>query len=329
MSWKPTLTPGLDVRTLPLSVMQGFVLSRVDGATDVTALAQVTGLTRERVTELLNELVTAGALQAGPEVTTPNASPDAEATGANDEEALEAPDDAEDPALVAAEGTHRQLYESRYRTMTENDRVSHAGGVGGSALEALCFDPLPRVIQSLLDNPHFALQHARLVATHHRNPVGLEALAARAQFAADLGVRRALVRNPQLPASLYRRLWTTRRMHEQHLVVINRDVPEQTRRAAREVLRTRFASGPSEEKVELIVKTEGRCLTSLLGVALDSKSTALLCGRSYASTLFVQNLARWSATPPQLIAHLLRQDVVKRSPMLRTLLERHPNTPKG
>lgn len=152
--------------------------------------------------------------------------------------------------------------------------------------------------------------------------MGLEAIAAKPLFAADVGVRRALLRNPQLPAGLYRRLWTTRRV--QHLVCINREVPEQTRRTARDVLRARFVSGPSEEKVELIVKTEGRCLTSLVGVGLDSKSTSLLCGRTYASLLFVQNLARWSATPAPLIAHLLRQDVVKRNPMLRTLLERRP-----
>lgn len=327
MSWKPTVAAGIDVRTLPLSVMQGFVLSRVDGSSDVAALAQVTGLTRERVTELLNELVTAGALQAGPQPATGSAAPEPAPTDTKEEEPLDAPDDPEDPAVEQATGTHRQLYETQHRAKPENERVMLAQHLNDPS--PLCFDPLPRVIEALLDNPHFALQHARLVATHHRNPVGLEALAGRAQFAADLGVRRALVRNPQLPASLYRRLWTTRRMHEQHLVIINRDVPEQTRRTAKEVLRSRFASGPSEEKVELIVKTEGRCLTSLLGVALDSKSTALLCSRTYASTLFVQNLARWSATPPQLIAHLLRQDVVKRSPMLRTLFERHPNTPKG
>ncbi len=327
MSWKPTVTPGLDVRTLPLSVMQGFVLSRVDGATDVAALAQVTGLTRERVTELLGELVTAGALQAGPAASAPNAPPGAEPTVAKDEDALEVSDDPEDPAVAQSTVSHRQRYETEHRQKPENERVVLAQHMHDPS--PLCFDPLPRVIDALLDNPHFALQHARLVATHHRNPVGLEALVSRAQFAADLGVRRALLRNPQLPAGLYRRLWTTRRMHEQHLVIINRDVPEQTRRTAKEVLRARFVSGPSEEKVELIVKTEGRCLVSLSGVALDSKSTALLCGRSYTSTLFVQNLARWSATPPQLITHLLRQDVVKRSPMLRTLFERHPNTPKG
>jgi len=321
MSWKPTVAAGIDVRTLPLSVLQGFVLSRIDGASDVAALAQVTGLSRERVTEVLEELVAAGALGAGPE---PSTEP-----GPLDGEALEASAEAgaEDPAVEKATGTHRQLYETAFRPLPDDERVGAAGGVSGPGLSALCFDPLPRVIQALLDNPSFALQHARLVATHHRNPVGLEALAARAHFAADLGVRRALVRNPQLPAALYRRLWATRRLHEQHLVVIDRDVPEQTRRTAREVLRARFASGPSEEKVELIVKTEGRCLATLLGVALDAKATALLCGRSYASTLFVQNLARWSATPPQLITHLLRQDLVRRSPMLRALLERHPNAP--
>jgi hypothetical protein len=324
MSWKPTVADGIDVGALSLSVMQGFVLARVDGVTDIATLAEDTGLTSERVIELLSELVAVGALQPAPEAVRVNETVEGDPL---EDEAPEETQDVEDPAVEQANSTHRQAYQTMFGAKTESERVQVASHVQDPS--PLCFDPLPKVILALLDNPHFGLQHARLVATHHRNPVGLEGLAARAQFAADLGVRRALVRNPQLPASLYRRLWTMRRLHEQYLVVINREIPEHTRRTAREVLRTRFSTGPAEEKVELIVKTEGRCLNSLLGVPLDSKSTALLCGRAYPSTFFVQNLARWSAAPPQLIAHLLRQDIVKRSPMLRTLLKRHPNAPKG
>jgi hypothetical protein len=77
--------------------------------------------------------------------------------------------------------------------------------------------------------------------------------------------------------------------------------------------------------VELILTTEGRCLTLLVGLVLDSHATALLCRRTYVSTLLIQNLARWSAAPPALIAHLRRQDVVRRNQALRQLLERHPN----
>ena len=49
------------------------------------------------------------------------------------------------------------------------------------------------------------------------------------------------------------------------------------------------------------------CLASLVGLTLDGHATALLCRRTYVSTLLIQNLGRWSATPPQLIAHLRRR----------------------
>jgi hypothetical protein len=331
VTWKPELAEGVDVKTLPLSPLHGFVLSRVDGTSDVGAIALGTGLPRERIEQLLRELVLSGALRPGPEAPRTEApEPAAEpATDAAPEASAEGPDDADAPAEDVEPGTHRQLYETTLRAQTAEARVGLAKQAVEPNLSALCFDPLPAVVIALLENPNVGLTQARLVAKHHRNPVGLEAYAARGDFAADLGVRRNLLHNPQLPQSLYRRLWGGRRMLEQHKVTISREVPEQTRRTAREVLRARFSSGPSEEKAELILKTEGRCLAALVGLPIDSKTTALLCTRTYGSTLFIQNLARWSAAPPPLIAHLLRQDLVKRNAMLRTLLERHPNAPKG
>jgi hypothetical protein len=140
-------------------------------------------------------------------------------------------------------------------------------------------------------------------------------------------VRRALLKNPQLSAALYRRLWASKRLLEQFKVCVSRELAEPTRKAARETMRQHFTGAPAEERVELIWKTEGRCLQMLVGLPLDSKTTALLCSKTYASTQLVQNLARWGPTPPQLIAHLLKQELVRRSPTLRTLLERHPNAP--
>src|SRR5437870_3929277 len=136
------------------------------------------------------------------------------------------------------------------------------------------------------------LSAERVEAAHHRTPSGLEALAARAAFAADAGVRRALLRNPQLPAGLLRRLHGGRRLLEQHKLVVSRDVPEQTRRAAREILRARFSTAEADERVEVIVKTEGRCLTSLAGLPVDGKTAALLCGRIYRSPLLLPQLPR-------------------------------------
>jgi hypothetical protein len=43
--------------------------------------------------------------------------------------------------------------------------------------------------------------------------------------------------------------------------------------------------------------------------------------------LLVQNISRWAACPPALIAHLLKQELVRRSPPLKLALQRHPNAP--
>ena len=140
-------------------------------------------------------------------------------------------------------------------------------------------------------------------------------------------MRRALLRNPLLPAAVLRRLYAGRRLLEQYKLVVSHEVPEQTRRTARELLRTRFAGADPDERVEVIVKTEGRCLGALAGLPIDGKTTAQLCARPYTSPLFVQNLSRWSPCPPALVAHLLKQEIVRRAPALKLALQRHPNAP--
>jgi hypothetical protein len=303
--WKPVLNAGVDLLGLPLTPEEGFVASRLDGATDLHGLSVVTGLPPERVEAALDKLVSLGAVSA-PEVLQQEDEP-----AAGDEPA----------------GTHRQLYETALRQLTAEERAARAKAAEEPELSAFCFDPLPAVIHALLDNPRFALPQARLVAANHRTPAGLDAVAGRAALAADMGVRRALLRNPQLSTALLRRLHGGRRLLEQHNLVVSRDVPEQTRRAARELLRARFSTAEADERVEVIVKTEGRCLTALAGLPVDGKTAALLCGRTYTSTQLVQNISRWAACPPALIAHLLKQELVRRSPALKTLLKRHPNAP--
>jgi len=239
------------------------------------------------------------------------------------------PDDDESAAADVPAGVHRQVYETFLRQLGSGERAAQARTAEEPDLSAFCFDPVPAVVHALLENPRFGLPQARLVAAHHGTPSGLEALAARAAFAADAGVRRALLRNPQLSAGLMRRLYGGRRLLELQKLVDSHDLPEQTRRIARELLRARFSTAEPEERVEVIVKTEGRCLGSLAGLPVDGKTAALLCSRTYTSTLLVQNLSRWAACPPSLITHLLKQEVVRRSQSLRLLLQRHPNAPSG
>lgn len=319
------------MRSLPLRPIQGFLLSRLDGSSDVAALAQVTGLPTDQVATMLGELVSLGAVEPEPgnEAPAPEASaaPETPPTPETppDEEAAsdEAPSEPEPEAT-----SQRALFESSLHDKPLDERVTLARTAAEPTLSALCFDQQPRVVSALMENPGLSLTQARLLARHHRTAAGLETLVSRPAFANDATVRHWLVRNPQLAAPVFKRLWQARPLHEQYMLVISRELPQTSKRIATELLRARFANGASEERVQLIVKTEARCLTQLTGIPIDSRTTALLCGRTYGSTLFVQNLARWSAAPPALIAHLFKQDVVRRSPQLRLLLQRHPNAPR-
>jgi hypothetical protein len=43
--------------------------------------------------------------------------------------------------------------------------------------------------------------------------------------------------------------------------------------------------------------------------------------------LIIENLARWPATPPPVILHLLKQPLIRQMPALKAMLKRHPNCP--
>ena len=325
MTWKPRPRDDVDHLALPLDPMQGYLLSRLDGMQDVPTLASLMNLGEEQVTAMLGELVALGAVDS-PVPAIPvspvrsgleRPEPESMAEGAEEED--------ESPETRARAATQRQLFEERLHACPVDERVALALVAAEPELSACCFDPTAEVIRAVLENPRAGSVHARLIATHHRTAAGLDALGARTAFTNDGGVRRALLQNPILPPALFRRLWSPRRLLEQYLVAASHDSPEQTRAMARDLLRTTFNQRTGEERAELILTTEGRCLATLVGLTLDSHATAILCRRTYTSTLLIQNLARWSAAPPPLIAHLRRQDLVKRNPVLRQLLERHPN----
>jgi hypothetical protein len=157
--------------------------------------------------------------------------------------------------------------------------------------------------------------------------VGLEALGRRGELFRDGEVQRLLLRNVQTPTHLVRQMLGPRRLHDVYNVAQSHEAGERHRATAREVLRTRFATASPEERVELILTTEGRVLATLSGLSLDGKSAALLCARTLSSTLLLENLARWPATPPNLVGHLLQQPLVRRMPNLQAAFKRHPNCP--
>ena len=232
------------------------------------------------------------------------------------------------PGVEPPEGTHRQLFETTLHARTEDERSQLAAVAEEPILSALCFDPVPAVIHRVLQNPRTGLGHARLIAAHHRNAVGLEALAARPAFLSDREVQRLLLRNIQSSEALVRRLLGPWRLLQIYECCQSHELPERHRQTARSILKVRFAAASPEERVDLILITEGRALGALSGLVLDGRSVALICARGVRSTLLIENLARWPATPPPLIAYLLKHPLVRQAAALKLLLGRHPNAPR-
>lgn len=253
---------------------------------------------------------------------------EAEESEADDEESQEAESDKElDEAEARNEADYRKVYMERYAGEPRDARLKAGMEKTGTDLLALCFDPDPQVINAVLTNPHAGLNHARLVAFHHRSQMGLECIARRADFLKDAQTQRRLLRNPLLPTTILNRIMGPKMLLDTYKIAIDRDVPERTRGLVRDVFRKKFLTAGSDEKASLLWKTEGRCLILLVQVTLDMHATNILCGKSNYSIVFIQNLARWSATPPALLAHLLKLNVVRRNVGLAKLLLKHPNVP--
>jgi hypothetical protein len=232
------------------------------------------------------------------------------------------------PEVTAAdEANYRKLFETTLHDLTVDERTALAQKVTGAQLMALCYDPHPGVIRAVIENATSGLAHARLIASAHHSSAGLDHLARRAEFLRDAQLQRRLLCNLHLPESLFKRITATKPLGELFKLTTNRDLTEKSRNQARVAMRTRFNTAPSEERVDVIFRTEGRVLPMLTGLTLDSHAATLMCRRTYTSVLLIQNLARFPACPPQVLSHLLHQPLVKRQANLRTMLLQHPNMP--
>lgn len=245
-------------------------------------------------------------------------------------ESDQALDDAEKDVVAEEqrnERAYRQIYAEVYAPMVRDARIKAAQEVTGSDLMALCLDADPQIIHAVLTNPHAGLDHARMIAFHHRTHVGLEAVAKRSDYLKDALVQRRMLRNPQLPSTILGRMVNPKLLMDVYKIAIDREIPERSRVMTREILRKKFMLSSADEKASLLFKTEGRCLVLLVNCSLDAHATQILCSKQSYTILFIQNLARWSATPPQVLAHLLKMQIVRRNTGLRKMILKHPNMP--
>lgn len=224
-------------------------------------------------------------------------------------------------------GDARRLYHTRYKDLSVEERTALAETGDESVRRALAHDPLPRVITSLMSNPNFSAIEARIIAREHPSGQGLTLLAARPNLLADPEVRRRLLRNGHVTAPLVQTVLRGRPLITIHQVSMSHDVPENTKTFARQELRRAFGERAPDEKVALIIKTEGRVLTLIVGMALDGRSIAMIVGRSSMSPMLIRNFAQWPTTPPPILSHMMRLPQVQRDKSLQQAIMRHPNLP--
>ena len=348
----------VDFKTLKLSPEEGFVLSRIDAPLSVRDLVSLTGIDEARMVDIVQGLASQGALEMDQDGGSPSLQPSApfsipptnsavpiateseralaEAEAAAEaadkevpptelEEGDETPEEAEKREI--GEREYRKIYQEQFAPLERDARIHAAETVGDPELFALCYDPEPQVIHALAKNQKCGLAHARMIALHHRTHLGLDAIGRRSEYLADAQVQKRLIKNPQIPDAMLRRIVNPKLIMDVYKIAIDRENPEMARMKVRELLIKKFSLASSDERAALVIKTDARCLPLLVNCALDARATQILCGRQSYTILFIQNVARWPAAPPALLTHLLKQNVVRNNMGLRKMILKHPNVP--
>lgn len=273
-------------------------------------------------------------VEAAPEALRPSQAPEAEEAadaepGPDPDEAVQTAAEAEEDraAGVLEPANYRKMFETMFHHKDPTERVALALVASSQELYAFAFDPEPQVVAAILGNDMVGPGHGRFIAAWHPTSAGLEHLGKKHRYLTDPGIQRKLLRNQHTSESLLKRFVQPKRMGEIYGAAVDRDVPLLTRTRVRGILRAKFTQAPPEERVELIVKTEGRCLPLLIGCTFDGRTTQSLASRQYTSTLFIQNLAKFPGTPPMLLAHLIKQPSARRNQAVKRLLLQHKNMP--
>lgn len=128
----PELVQGLDVRTLPLSALEGFVLSRIDGRAPVREIVAVTGLPMDQVQQILDRLCSLGAARWKGEGGAAPRAPGAPSQGAGPT-----------PQRSSGSGEHRPL---RPGSSGAHQPVGESGSVPVSRRKSGTHQPVRRIM---------------------------------------------------------------------------------------------------------------------------------------------------------------------------------------
>lgn len=221
------------------------------------------------------------------------------------------------------------IYRDKFAHLNADQRVAEASSQVGDSLLALCHDSDPRVVKMVLDNHSSGLDHARLIAKAHTSSAGLGFICNNPTLARDDRVQRNLLKNPVLTESQLRTILTPKNLKQTWKIAAGTEIAGNNKSRARGMVKEKFRTASPEEKASFIYDTDGRALILLSDAPLGEKTVALLCRRTYNSMLLIQNLAKFSKTPPKLLKRLETQSIVKNNQGLKRRIKMHPNYPKS
>ncbi|MBU0504756.1 hypothetical protein KJ708_02090 [bacterium] len=202
---------------------------------------------------------------------------------------------------------HRQVYETQLRHLEVGVLVNQARTASAEDLYPYCYAThKTAVIMAVLQNTNAGPMHARLIAAHHQTSAGITALCSRTDFLRDDGVQRGLMRNPQAPEGRLRAMFQRMTLLNVSMKITGHETSQKARTMAKEIFREKFASSATatSDKVQVLMRSEGRCLDHLPSAPLDLATINMLKQRKGFSHYMIQRFKRIPGIPRSLIVHM-------------------------
>ncbi len=171
------------------------------------------------------------------------------------------------------------------------------------------------------------LDRIRSIAQHSQSAAELDVLARNPHIINDPAVQRHLLKNPVTPPHVLVRIFQTMNMFDLYNIIGGHEVNEPAKKSAREQLGVKFRRASAVECAQFIIRTEGRGLQYLMKERFTRETTDELCKHDITSLVLVGNLTIFSALPPALIRHLLKQPIVQRNKVMKSRFLKHANCP--
>lgn len=230
--------------------------------------------------------------------------------------------------MVGKNVNYRLVYYERCRSMSFETRLQLAqNSQGGEVLLALCFDPSTVIVTAIINNPHFTVTHAQLIARHHQTVQGLLALTKKTALMYDEGVRSALLKNPLSSQAVVAKVLAGYNLFALAGTISGHETTARVVDHSREVFQRKMQSSDPAEVVHFIVASGGRSLKELGGATLPQEVINRLCALPQYSEDLVHNLIAFPALPARLIECLLIRPAAKFNKGLKLRLKAHKNCP--